>query len=67
MAEFQSISSRQKAVIDAKEYELIRKGYSRVSQHQELQPLQYHRSDYTGTADSFEGPRSYRIDWRELD
>lgn len=67
MAKFQSMTSENQVRVDEKECELIRNGYRRVPALQDLQPLEYHRSDYTGTPDSFEGPKHYRIKWCEPD
>lgn len=55
--------STNKAEIDRIETELKANGYRQVLRGTKLQPYQYFRNEWTGTASSFEGLRNYQIKW----
>ena len=59
----ESHSSTRPADIDQIEAKLKAQGYRRVPERQKLQPREYCRNEWTGTAKSFEGPRNYQIEW----
>lgn len=55
--------SLKKSDIDTKEAQLIAEGYRMVGASSKLQPYQYFRNEWSGTADSFEGPKNFQIKW----
>lgn len=59
----ESRTSQNKTDIDAIETQLKAEGYKQVSASHNLQPCEYFRNEWSGTEKSFEGPKSFHIEW----
>ena len=56
-------SSLNKAEIDAKEIQLKINGYRIAYNKNDLQPYEYVRSEWSGSVNSFNGPKNFQITW----
>jgi hypothetical protein len=49
--------------INAKENELLAKGYREVNKFKQLEPYEYFKNQWSGSEDSFHGSEHFQITW----